>query len=98
MPSNKPKLLDIDEDEWAQALAREPIIRELASLERIPLRMRKDAQDALGLNRTWILELVARYRENPVTSSSSCIWNSADSNLGDGSTPSDRDASWQKGC
>jgi putative transposase len=69
LPNQNPLLHDISEDDWAVACAREPVIRGLIALDAISRSECQKAEAALGLERTWVFELVRRYRENPVTSS-----------------------------
>lgn len=69
MPCENQLLHDISEEDWAIACAREPVIRGLAALNAISRSECQKAEAALGLERTWVFELVRRYREHSVTSS-----------------------------
>ena len=69
MYNQNPLLHDISEEEWAIACAREPVIRGLIALSKISRPECEKAAQALGLERTWVFELVRRYRAHSVTSS-----------------------------
>jgi putative transposase len=58
-----------DSAAWRIACDREPVIRALAALPKVPRSVIEEVSGKLGLNRSRIFELVARYRQNPVTSS-----------------------------
>lgn len=55
--------------DWHLACSREPAIRALIEMPRITRIALRDAGQELGLSRSRLYELVARYRETPVTSS-----------------------------
>jgi putative transposase len=57
------------ETEWKEAERREEVIRPLADLPTLGAHTIETGLELLGLSRTQFYELVARYRENPVTSS-----------------------------
>ncbi|KFG90090.1 Integrase catalytic subunit [Sphingobium herbicidovorans NBRC 16415] len=59
----------IDDKAWDLACAREPVIRALAALPSLSPKAIEAARSELGLRRTQLFELVARYRHDPVTSS-----------------------------
>lgn len=61
--------LDIDDAAWREAVAREAIIRPLASKGRLSLVEIGAACRALGLRRSRLYTLIERYRAAPVTSS-----------------------------
>ncbi len=58
-----------DSTAWSIACNREPTIRALANLPKITCAAMLDASAELSLSRSRLFELVARYREDPVTSS-----------------------------
>lgn len=58
-----------DSAAWRIACDREPVIRALAALPKVPRSAIAEVSGKLGLSRSRIFELVARYRQNPVTSS-----------------------------
>lgn len=58
-----------DSSAWRIACEREPVIRALAVLPKVPRSAIAEVSGKLGLSRSRIFELVARYRQNPVTSS-----------------------------
>ena len=58
-----------DSTAWSIACNREPAIRALASLPKITRAAMLNASAELGLSRSRVFELVARYRAEPVTSS-----------------------------
>lgn len=58
-----------DSTAWSIACNREPAIRSLASLPKITRAAMLNASAELGLSRSRVFELVARYRAEPVTSS-----------------------------
>lgn len=58
-----------DSAAWRIACNREPVIRALAALPKVTRAALNIASAELGLGRSRIFELVARYREEPVTSS-----------------------------
>lgn len=58
-----------DDTTWIDACTRESVIRALAQLPKMSRAAIADASGKLGINRSRIFELVAQYRENPVTSS-----------------------------
>jgi putative transposase len=58
-----------DNDAWRIACEREPIIRALVALPTLSRTTTLSACAELGMSRTRIFELVARYRRVPVTSS-----------------------------
>lgn len=58
-----------DSSAWRIACEREPVIRALAALPKVSRSAIAEASGQLGLSRSRIFELVARYRQNPVTSS-----------------------------
>lgn len=62
-------LTRVDPIAWRIACEREPAIRALAAERRLGRNAVSDAGTALGLSRSRIYELVARYRKEPVTSS-----------------------------
>jgi len=62
-------LTTVDPTEWRKACEREPIIRALAGEPRLGRKAITEAGLKLSLSRSRIYELLARYRENPVTSS-----------------------------
>lgn len=62
-------LTTVDHTEWRKACEREPIIRALTAEPRLGRKAIAEAGLKLSLNRSRIYELLARYRENPVTSS-----------------------------
>lgn len=62
-------LTKISAAEWRIACCREPAIRALVEMPRITRIALRDAGDELGLSRSRLYELVARYRKAPVTSS-----------------------------
>ncbi|WP_313440750.1 Mu transposase C-terminal domain-containing protein [Novosphingobium sp.] len=62
-------LTTVDPIEWRKACEREPIIRALAGEPRLGRKAIAEAGLKLSLSRSRIYELLARYRENPVTSS-----------------------------
>ncbi|WP_225207633.1 Mu transposase C-terminal domain-containing protein [Novosphingobium huizhouense] len=55
--------------DWQVACSREPVIRALDEMPRITRVALRDAGAELGLSRSRLYELLARYREAPVTSS-----------------------------
>ncbi|WP_254515867.1 hypothetical protein [Novosphingobium sp. G106] len=55
--------------DWRIACSRDPAIRMLVEMPKITRIALRDVGTELGLNRSRIYELVARYREAPVTSS-----------------------------
>lgn len=59
----------IDDAAWNEAVAREVVIRKVASLDRPSRSDFSRACHALGLKRTRLYELISAYREHPVTSS-----------------------------
>ena len=61
--------LDVGEDAWREAVAREAIIRPLAGAGRLSPTEVKTACRALGLRRARLYALIERYRSEPVTSS-----------------------------
>ena len=61
--------LDVDDDRWREAVAREAIIRPLATGGPLTPREVKTACRALGLRRARLYALIERYRSDPVTSS-----------------------------
>lgn len=65
----KPDKLAVDEATWQQAVARECVIRALASKERLSPADIGIACRELGVGRASLYRLVARYRDAPVTSS-----------------------------
>ena len=62
-------LTTVDPSQWRTACEREPVIRALAAEPRLGHKAIAEAGSTLGLSRSRIYELLARYRENPVTSS-----------------------------
>lgn len=62
-------LMRADSTAWRIACIREPVIRALADLPKITREAINEVSAELGLSRSRIFELVARYREAPVTSS-----------------------------
>lgn len=60
--------LDVTDAEWEEARRREPVVRRLASLDRLSLPALREACAQLHLGRTRVRELVAAYRAAPVTS------------------------------
>ena len=58
-----------DSSAWRIACEREPVIRALAALPKVSRSAIAEVSGKLGLSRSRIFELVARYRQNPVTSS-----------------------------
>jgi len=62
-------LTTVDATEWRTACEREPVIRALAGEPRLGGKAIAEASLKLRLSRSRIYELLARYRENPVTSS-----------------------------
>lgn len=60
--------LDATNAQWEEALRREPVIRRLAALDRLSAPVLQEACDRLHLEKTRVRELVAAYRESPVTS------------------------------
>jgi len=69
MPQNLPNHQSATDEEWREAERRERVIRPLAERQRLTQAEVADAVTALGLKRSRIYILVARYREKPVTSS-----------------------------
>lgn len=61
--------LEVGEDEWLEAVAREAIVRPLAGAGRLSPTEVKAACRALGLRRARLYALIERYRSEPVTSS-----------------------------
>ena len=61
-------LTRVDSSAWLIACNREPVIRSLVALPGIPRDAISKASSALGLSRSRIFALVARYRLTPVTS------------------------------
>lgn len=61
--------LDVDDDRWREAVAREAIIRPLARGGPLSPTEVKTACRALGLRRARLYALIERYRREPVTSS-----------------------------
>lgn len=59
----------IDDAAWNEAVAREVVIRRLASLDRLSRSDFLRACHELGLRRTRLYDLIRAYREHPVTSS-----------------------------
>jgi putative transposase len=59
----------VDDAAWGEAVAREAVIRKLASLDRPSRSDFFRACRELGLKRTRLYELIRAYREHPVTSS-----------------------------
>lgn len=59
----------VDEAVWSEAVAREAVIRRLASLARPSRSDFLRACRELGLRRTRLYELISAYREHPLTSS-----------------------------
>lgn len=64
-----PDLHSAREQAWQEALRREAVIRPLAVLPAIKRADLDDAASRLGLAKTRIYDLIARYREKPLTSS-----------------------------
>lgn len=62
-------LTTADDTAWKVACAREIVIRDLAKLPKISQAVVADATRKLALSRSRIFQLVARYRDYPVTSS-----------------------------
>lgn len=62
-------LTRVDPSQWRIACEREPAIRALAAKPRLSRAALEEASSTLGIGRSRIYELIARYRENPVTSS-----------------------------
>lgn len=58
-----------DSNAWRIACNREPVIRALTEMPRITRQAIVEVSSELGLSRSRIYELIARYREAPVTSS-----------------------------
>ncbi len=61
--------LDVDDDKWREAVAREAIIRPLAGGGPLSPTEVKTACRALGIRRARLYALIERYRSEPVTSS-----------------------------
>ena len=61
--------LDVDDVSWAEAVAREPVIRSLTSGSRLAKADVAAACRVLGLSRSRLYALIERYRNAPVTSS-----------------------------
>jgi putative transposase len=65
MSAHGTALTKVDPGAWSIACAREPIIRTLAALSKVTGFDIAKASDELGLSRSRIFELVARYRLEP---------------------------------
>ena len=55
--------------DWQLATAREAIIRPLAELPRVTVKAADEAAHLLGISRSLVYELIARFRRRPQTSS-----------------------------
>lgn len=62
-------LTKTNSDDWQIACSRERVIRALSELPRISRIALRNAGAELGLSRSRIYELLARYRQAPLTSS-----------------------------
>ncbi len=66
---SSPVALDTPQEKWAEAIAREKIIRPLAALHEIQCKNIQEAADDLGLSVSQVYRLLKAFRSKPVTSS-----------------------------